>query len=168
MDCRTTERSTSDGLGSVSWIQKAALQLYRRNVPLLHTSRYVIACGSVLPGPPPLHVYYCRRQVLGWEGLGTRLISKYMYQGHCSWRWENFSRLWHIADLAYCIFPRSNTITTIYFIMGFTVTAVWGWPLIKGRVHSTQHQLTKFSAKWKSQLKVQGDVWCCDTDWNNT
>ena len=30
-DCRTTERSTSDSLGDVSWIQKAALQLYRRN-----------------------------------------------------------------------------------------------------------------------------------------
>ena len=34
-----TERSTSDSLGNVSWIQKAALQLYRRNVPLLHTAR---------------------------------------------------------------------------------------------------------------------------------
>jgi len=41
-DHRTTERSTSDGLSDVSWIQKAALQLYRRNVPLLHSSRYVI------------------------------------------------------------------------------------------------------------------------------
>ena len=52
MDRRTTERSTSDSLGDVSWIQKAALQLYRRNVPLLHTSRYVIPRDSVLPGLP--------------------------------------------------------------------------------------------------------------------
>ena len=35
-----TERLTSDSLGDV---QKAALQLYRRNVPLLHTSGYIIA-----------------------------------------------------------------------------------------------------------------------------
>jgi len=47
-----TERSTSDSLGDVSWIQKAALQLYRRNVPLLHMSRYVTARDSVLPGLP--------------------------------------------------------------------------------------------------------------------
>jgi len=30
---------TSDSLGDVSWVQKAALQLYRGNVLLLHTSR---------------------------------------------------------------------------------------------------------------------------------
>jgi len=42
-DCRTTEHLTSDSLGDDSWVQKAALQLCRRNVPLLHTSRYVIA-----------------------------------------------------------------------------------------------------------------------------
>ena len=49
-DHRTTESSTSDSLGAVSWVQKATLQLYRRNVPLLHTSTYVTACDSVLPG----------------------------------------------------------------------------------------------------------------------
>ena len=48
-----TERSTSGRLNNVSWIQKATLQLYRRNVPLLHTSRYVIPRDSVLPGLPP-------------------------------------------------------------------------------------------------------------------
>ena len=32
----TTEHLTSGSLGDVSWVQKAALQLYRRNVPLLH------------------------------------------------------------------------------------------------------------------------------------
>jgi len=47
IDHRMTECSTSDSLGNVSWIQKAALQLYRRNVPLLHTSRYVIPLDSV-------------------------------------------------------------------------------------------------------------------------
>jgi len=52
-DGRMTERSTSDSLGDVSWIQKAALQLYRRNLPLLHTSRYVIPRDSVLSGLPP-------------------------------------------------------------------------------------------------------------------
>jgi len=52
MDCRMTERSTSDSLDEVSWIQKATLQLYRRNVPLLHMSRYVIPHDSVLPGLP--------------------------------------------------------------------------------------------------------------------
>ena len=48
-DCRMTECLTSDSLGDVSWIQKAALQLYRKNVPLLNTSRYIIACDSGLP-----------------------------------------------------------------------------------------------------------------------
>jgi len=52
-DHRTTERSTSERLSDVSWIQKAVLQLYRRNVPLLHTSRYIIPRDSVLPGLPP-------------------------------------------------------------------------------------------------------------------
>jgi len=51
-DCRTTERSTSGSLGDISWVQKAALQLYRRNVLLLHTSRYVTPRDSVLPGFP--------------------------------------------------------------------------------------------------------------------
>jgi len=51
-DCGMTERSTLDSLGNVSWIQKAALKLYRRYVPLLHMSRYVIAHDSVLPGLP--------------------------------------------------------------------------------------------------------------------
>jgi len=31
-DDRMTERSTLDSLGDVSWVQKAALQLYTRNV----------------------------------------------------------------------------------------------------------------------------------------
>ena len=53
-DHRTTERSTSDSLDDVSCVQKAALQLYRRNVPLLHMFRYVIAHDSVLPGRLPL------------------------------------------------------------------------------------------------------------------
>jgi len=39
MDRRMTEHSTSDSLGN----SEATLQLYRRNVPLLHMSRYVIA-----------------------------------------------------------------------------------------------------------------------------
>ena len=54
-DCTTTERSTLDRLGDVSWSQKADLQLYRRNVPLLHTSRYVIACDSVYQAFPESH-----------------------------------------------------------------------------------------------------------------
>jgi len=38
------ENSTSDSLlGDVSLIQKAILELYSRNVPLLYTSRCVIA-----------------------------------------------------------------------------------------------------------------------------
>ena len=52
MNRRTTERSTSCSLGDVSWVQKAALQLYRRNVPLLNTFRYAIARDSFLPGFP--------------------------------------------------------------------------------------------------------------------
>ena len=51
-DRRTTKHSTSGSLGDISWVQKATLQLYRRNVPLLHTPRYVAARDSVLPGLP--------------------------------------------------------------------------------------------------------------------
>ena len=49
IDPTTTERSTSDSLGNISWIQKATLQLYRSNVPHLHTSSYIIARDSGLP-----------------------------------------------------------------------------------------------------------------------
>jgi len=53
MDRKTTEHSTSDSFGNVSWVQKAtALQLYRRNVPLLHTSRYFTTRDSVLQAFP--------------------------------------------------------------------------------------------------------------------
>ena len=38
MGHRTTECLTSDSVGDVSWLQKASVQLYRRNVPLLHKS----------------------------------------------------------------------------------------------------------------------------------
>ena len=47
LQTRTIERlehSTSESLlGDLSWIQKATLELYSRNVPLLYTSRCVIA-----------------------------------------------------------------------------------------------------------------------------
>jgi len=35
-------------------IQKATLQLYRRNVPLFHTSKYVIACDQFYQSSPEL------------------------------------------------------------------------------------------------------------------
>ena len=53
-DRRTTERLTSDSSGNISWVQKATLQLYRRNVPLIHTSRYVTACDSGFTRPSAL------------------------------------------------------------------------------------------------------------------
>ena len=37
MHCRPQTRAIGN-LGNVSWVQKATLQLYRRNVPLLHKS----------------------------------------------------------------------------------------------------------------------------------
>ena len=57
-----TERSTSDSLGDVFLIQKAALQLYRRNVPLLHTSRYVIARDSVYQAFPRVSIASDKRR----------------------------------------------------------------------------------------------------------
>ena len=48
-DHRTTEHSISDSVGDLSWVQKVPLQLYRRNLPNLHTSRYVIS--STRPSP---------------------------------------------------------------------------------------------------------------------
>jgi len=47
------KQQVSKCAGDGSWIQKAAVQLYRRNVPLLHMSRYIIPHDSVLPGLPP-------------------------------------------------------------------------------------------------------------------
>jgi len=44
---RLSTRHQTDLATFLGWILKAALQLYRRNVPLLHTSRYVIPRDSV-------------------------------------------------------------------------------------------------------------------------
>ena len=63
-DCRTTERLTSDSSGNITWVQKATLQLYRRNVPLLHTWFSFIRPSAAL---------VLQATMLGWEGLGTRL-----------------------------------------------------------------------------------------------
>ena len=49
-DHTVTEGLTSGSLATISWIQKATSQLYRRNVPLLHMS-------TQHPGTS-LHVFY--------------------------------------------------------------------------------------------------------------
>ena len=41
------------------------------------------------------------------------------------------------------VFPQSNTVATIYFSMWFTVATIWGWPLFKGGIYYTQHELVK-------------------------
>jgi len=69
-DHRTTGHSTPGSLGDVSWVHKAASQLYRRNVPSLHTSptfRYVIACDQYYQAFPHVSI---AQQMLGWQGLG--------------------------------------------------------------------------------------------------
>jgi len=43
MDHGATEHLTSSRVGDVSRVQKASSQLYTRNLPLLHFSRYVIS-----------------------------------------------------------------------------------------------------------------------------
>jgi len=48
----TDQRSTSDSLADISWIQIASLQLYRRNMPLLHMSRYVTARDQFYQASP--------------------------------------------------------------------------------------------------------------------
>jgi len=77
---RMTECSTSDSLCDVSWIQKAALQLYRRNVPLLQTSRYVIAhdsCSFTRPSPAlVLHVTNAWVRRPGYEANAYPLVSQ--------------------------------------------------------------------------------------------
>jgi len=70
MDRRTTECLTSDSLGDISWVQKATLQLYWRNMPLLHTSRYVIAHDQFYQAFPTLVLQATNA---GVRGLGTRL-----------------------------------------------------------------------------------------------
>jgi len=96
-----TERSTSDSLGDVSWIQKATLQLCRRNVPLLHTSRYVIARDSVLPGLPPALIL--QETNAGVRRPGYEAIVDHGYRFHV----YNFnSLLWQTIpiQLNYCIY----------------------------------------------------------------
>ena len=76
LQTRTVERLSAqhpDSLGDVPWIQKAALQLYRRNVPLLHTSWYVIPRYSVLPGLPPTLVLQATNAGAR-RPAGTRLV----------------------------------------------------------------------------------------------
>jgi len=92
MDHRTTERSTSDSLGDVSWIQKAALQPYRRNVPLLHTSRYVIPRDSVYQAFPRVSTASDKRWgekawVRGYHSTALRiqLTAKCLYILYITW-----------------------------------------------------------------------------------
>jgi len=90
-ECATDRkhRLTSDSLSNVSWIQKATLQLYRRNVPLFHTSRYVKPRDSVLPGLPPVLVLQAtnagaRRP--GYKANAFPLSNKYYLHNRNKWQ----------------------------------------------------------------------------------
>jgi len=71
-DRRTTERSTSDSLGDVLWVHK----LYRRNVPLLHTSLHVISFTRHFPALV-LKVTNARVRRPGYEAMFK--LHTYMY-----------------------------------------------------------------------------------------
>jgi len=62
---------------SFSTVRVCALTYLRfsKNVPLLHTSRYIIAHDSILPGLPRVSTAV---KTLGWEGLCTRLLATLM------------------------------------------------------------------------------------------
>jgi len=63
-DHRTTEHSISDSVGDLSWVQKVPLQLYRRNLPHLHISRYVISSTR----PSPMLVLQVTTAEVRWPG----------------------------------------------------------------------------------------------------
>ena len=69
VDHRASEWSTSGSLGDAFWVQKAAPQLYRRNVPLLHTSTQ--CPGSLVPRPPHPAFVACSTKSRGkaWTDL---------------------------------------------------------------------------------------------------
>ena len=68
-----TECSTSDSLGNVSWVQEAALQLYRRNVPLLHMSRYIITHDQSYQAFPYISTSYI--SISHWAVLAHLCLS---------------------------------------------------------------------------------------------
>ena len=78
----TTEHSTSDSLGDVSWVQKAALQLWRKNVPLLPTStqayRYVFVCDQFYQAFPCVSTASDKR----WGEKAW--VQGYDYASHCT------------------------------------------------------------------------------------
>ena len=86
-----TECSTSDSLADVSWVQKAALQVYRRNLPLLHTSRYVIARGSVLPGSSPALVLQATNAGAGRPGYEAKTLP-HITNSEFYHKWKAFVR----------------------------------------------------------------------------
>ena len=71
-DYGTTKLSASGSLGSISWVQKAALEMYRRIVPLLHTSTQCPGMSWLVLPAFPLR-YYQRWGEKAWvRGLVLR------------------------------------------------------------------------------------------------
>jgi len=135
MDRRTTERSTSDSLDDVSWFQKAAIQLYRRNVLLLHTS-----CDSVLLGLASKYLLWPK----SWQALHLQIWPQMIVTSlfvttarwyHCQTSWS--SKSWLKVALFY------RALCQNYAIHSLSGT---GWPGVLPRVLSiadaTQIQLS--------------------------
>jgi len=119
------EVGSSDNLGTISWIYKSTLQLYRRNVPLLHTSRYVIARDWVLPGLSSHQ--YCKQQTLGWEGNGysdgvTAQIKNTVLSSvnaiRLAWRVASIAAAYIAAYISIigCIHTSHNIVTAFHLI----------------------------------------------------
>ena len=70
-DHRTTEHSISDSVGNLSWVQKVPLQLYRRNLPHLHTSRYITSSTR----PSPVLVLQVTTAEVRWPGYKAKVIA---------------------------------------------------------------------------------------------
>ena len=85
-DHRTTEHSISDSLGDVSSV--------KRDVPLLHTSRYVTARDSLLPGLPPA-------LVLQATDAGVRRPGYEATYHCCLFCIKLLEHVLHVAHLAY-------------------------------------------------------------------
>jgi len=114
-----TERSTSDSLGNVSWVQKDALQLYRRNVPLLHMSRYVIEHDQYYQAFP--HISTASNKHWGetdWVHCQPR-IGAFMYRFVMDDGSIQYSYLWlqqihtcwqHLCVIVQCLPPKHSSL----------------------------------------------------------
>ena len=128
-DRTASEHSTSHSLADISWTQKATLQLYWRNMPLLHMSRYDSALPVLASYPVLLIPAFVTCSINAGEGLVLHTVHttpKHESQAKQQmniWRHAHASaKLWY-----WCVYMHAEMGS--YFKSGRTVRAITskGW-----------------------------------------